>query len=110
MIRNQNMHVTISAVRGLVLKNGPIRIVLLFALVAAFGCAREEKIDEASITPATPPPAVAPTDTDIALTETTEVGEDRSINEGGVLTDPNYGGDAGTVTTGTSGTPPPQPR
>lgn len=42
------------------------------------------------ISPATPPPTATPTDTDVALTQTTEIGEERSPHEGGVLTDPNY--------------------
>lgn len=67
--------------------------------LALIGCGGEQNPEETTISPATPPPAAVPTDTDLALTQTTEVGEDRSPNEGGILTDPSYGGTATTTDT-----------
>ena len=71
---------------------------VVLALVAG-GCNPAEDEAETTISPATPPPVTTPTDTDAALTQTTEVGEDRSPNEGGVLTDTAYGGTPTTTST-----------
>lgn len=81
-------------------------------IVVALACSPGEDDDD-TITAATPPPATTPTDTDLALTQTTEVGEERSPNEGGVLTDPAYQGEVtdttATETGRTSTAEPPRP-
>lgn len=67
---------------------------------------------DATISPATPPPTTTPTDTDPALTQTVEIGEERSPAEGGVLTDPEYAGSelaTEETTTNTATAPPSAP-
>lgn len=65
---------------------------LLFLLVATLvlGCAEpaEHEVVTETIQPASPPP-VAPGDDASVLTQTTEIGDERSPNEGGILTNPN---------------------
>lgn len=85
-----------------------IRIHFLVILVLAFpsmSCLREREAREetATISPAEPTQSPNTADTDTALTETMEIGEDRSPNEGGVLTDdtptkPSKGSGATTTT------------
>ncbi len=62
-------------------------ILLSLTLTIASAC-RGEKVssseDDQRISPATPAGA---TDNDVAATQTTEIGDERSPNEGGVLTD-----------------------
>lgn len=58
------------------------------------GCGENEDPVTAEVEagrPATPPPA-NPDETDTALTQTVEIGEERSPQEGGILTDPRHGG------------------
>jgi len=71
----------------------------------AMSCQRETRAGEesATISPAEPEESPNTADTDTALTETMEIGEDRSPNEGGVLTDdtptqPSKGSGATTTT------------
>lgn len=63
---------------------------MLVLLVAIAGCRRngDGRGDQATDTIAPATPAVAQ-DSDTAMTQTVEIGEERSPNEGGVLTDPN---------------------
>lgn len=72
-------------------------VVVVISMVAA-GCGqkRADAGDQATdtIAPATP---AASADTDTAMTQTTEIGDERSPNEGGVLTDSNA--PEGTTTT-----------
>lgn len=63
-------------------------ILLLVALLSACRGEDSRKTETATIAPATPPPS--PTDTDSVQTQTVEIGEQRSPNEGGVLTDEDY--------------------
>ncbi|HUO84805.1 MAG TPA: hypothetical protein VM534_06785 [Thermoanaerobaculia bacterium] len=69
-----------------------IAILLILSLPFAAGCGESEEVAETpiettTIRPATPPEA----DTDdVVLTQTTEIGEERSPNEGGVLTDEDH--------------------
>ena len=73
---------------------------------ACRGANRAEADQTGTIAPAKPPQ----TSTDEAiLTQTTEVGEERSPNEGGVLTDSNEAGSASTSTPPAPGTVPPIP-
>lgn len=68
-----------------------VSALLLGAALAMAGCGPGDGRETATATmaPATPPPA---TDTDPVPTQTVEIGEERSPNEGGVLTDPDRGG------------------
>lgn len=85
-----------------------IRIHLLLILLLALpsmSCQRERQAREetATISPAEPTQSPNTADTETALTETVEIGEDRSPNEGGVLTDdtptkPSKGSGATTTT------------
>ena len=91
------------------------RIILTMILTVALasGCVgRDEGVVTEQISPATPP--AAESGEDAVITQTTEIGDDRSPNEGGVLAEP--GGDTEglepaptTTTTTTAGSPPPQP-
>lgn len=99
---------------------------LLLLLPLASGCNRggEAQADTQRVDrPATPPPA-SPAETDTALTQTVEIGENRSENEGGVLTKgtvPENGNTSDATATATptataaapapstAGTPPPAP-
>jgi hypothetical protein len=75
---------------------------MLFALMG--GCQRggdTHKTETATIAPATPPPT--PADTEAVQTQTVEIGEQRSPNEGGVLTDEEHAPTT-TETTGTTST------
>jgi hypothetical protein len=77
------------------------------AMLVACSPAGEEEIRTETIEPAIPPPS-APSD-DPGLTQTTEIGEDRSPHEGGVLVGPE--GEMEPPPTTTTGSPPPrQPR
>lgn len=81
---------------------------LVCAVLASAGCVPAGERDTtatATIAPATPPPA---TDTDPVPTQTVEIGEERSPNEGGVLTDPETGGAYPTETTATTTAPTPK--
>lgn len=82
-----------------------VSALLVCAALAFAGCAPAGERDTtaaATIAPATPPLA---TDTDPVPTQTVEIGEDRSPNEGGVLTDPETGGAYPTETTATTTAP-----
>ena len=63
--------------------------IAVVVLLSATACHRvESRVSETeSVAPATPPPG-NPDETDTALTQTVEIGEERSPNEGGVLTNP----------------------
>lgn len=68
------------------------KVVSIFAVIALSflaGCGENETSVETEVEagrPATPPPSNDETDT--ALTQTVEIGDERSPQEGGVLTDP----------------------
>ncbi|MHB0969486.1 MAG: hypothetical protein ACYC7A_09260 [Thermoanaerobaculia bacterium] len=74
-----------------------VSALLLSAALIMTACAPGGERETATVTmaPATPPPA---TDTDPVPTQTVEIGEERSPNEGGVLTDPDGGGVDSTET------------
>lgn len=62
-------------------------LILLLLVPVAFGCQPAEQAARTdTIAPAEPPSGSATEDSTV-LTQTTEVGEDRSPNEGGVLAD-----------------------
>ena len=90
----------------------PLLLLLLLAL-PSLSCRRQEVREEtATISPAEPAQSPNTADTDTALSETVEIGEDRSPNEGGVLTDdtptkPSKGSGA-TTTTNPNAPPPPE--
>ncbi|MGA7613631.1 MAG: hypothetical protein WBX15_00490 [Thermoanaerobaculia bacterium] len=67
-----------------------VAALVLVALPLA-GCANRQKrgIPTETIRAATPDAGTDTTDTDTALTQTVEIGDERSPNDGGVLTDPN---------------------
>jgi hypothetical protein len=78
-----------------------VSALLLIAALALAGCGPGDGRETATVTmaPATPPQA---TDTDPVPTQTIEIGEERSPNEGGVLTDPDSGGVDATETVQTT--------
>jgi hypothetical protein len=92
---------------------------LFILALAPLGCTREggAAAEEGTLRPETPP--TAPADADSVPTQTIEIGEERSPNEGGVLTDPDQNAEPTTTTTAatpttttptsTAGTPPPNP-
>jgi hypothetical protein len=63
-----------------------VMLVALLGTAAISGCApREETVEtDGTIRPAEPPPTFD-TDTDLALTQTVEVGEERAMDDGEVL-------------------------
>jgi hypothetical protein len=106
------------------LKRTSVVLATIFILaIAALGCTREggAAAEEGTLRPETPP--TAPADADSVPTQTIEIGEERSPNEGGVLTDPDQNAEPTTTTTAastaatpttttptsTAGTPPPNP-
>jgi hypothetical protein len=60
------------------------------ATLVAGACYHREKtvtaVQSSTIAPATPPPT-SPSDSDTSMTQTTEIGGERSPSEGGVLTE-----------------------
>lgn len=94
-----------------------IRIHFLLIVILALpsiACNREQHEGEetSTISPAEPTQSPNTADTETALSETVEIGEDRSPNEGGVLTDdtptkPSKG--SGATTTTNPVTPPRTP-
>ncbi len=71
--------------------------------------ATERSVPTETIAPATPPAAGATgTESDTVLTQTVEIGEERSVSEGGGLTDPATA--ANTTAAGTAATGAPAPR
>lgn len=83
-----------------------IFLVIAAAALGACSPASEEGIPTETIEPAAPPPG-APSD-DPGLTQTTEIGEERSPHEGGVLAGPGGEGvELEPPTTTTTGSPPP---
>lgn len=84
-----------------------IAAILLVAAAMLAGCGRGDRETRTeTIAPAVPPPA-APSD-DPGLTQTTEIGEERSPNEGGVLAGPGGEGVELEPPVTTTGSPPPQ--
>jgi hypothetical protein len=78
------------------------------AALAACSPASEDETRTETIEPAVPAPGV-PSD-DPGLTQTTEIGEERSPNEGGVLAGPGVEGvERKPPTPTTTGSPPPRP-
>ena len=80
-----------------------IVLILLLSAVVLAGCEGERtaEVPVETIKPATPPPTEADEDS-VVITQTTEIGEERSPNEGGYV---NQSGAPAATTTG--GTPPP---
>lgn len=77
----------------------PGLLILILLLPLAAGCGVDEQAARTeTIAPAEPPSGSATEDSTV-LTQTTEVGEDRSPNEGGVLADQS---DAPATATDTS--------
>ncbi|HVR42380.1 MAG TPA: hypothetical protein VMS56_02945 [Thermoanaerobaculia bacterium] len=83
-------------------------LLLVISMALPMGCAgdSEQETRTETIEPALPPAAEAGEDGTI-MTQTTEVGEERSPNEGGILTSPS-GVERQPPTTATSGSPPPR--
>lgn len=83
-----------------------IHFLLIFMLgLPSISCQREREAGEvsATISPAEPTQSPNTADTETALSQTVEIGEERSPNEGGVLTDdtptqPSKGSGATTTT------------
>lgn len=64
------------------------RVILLLILLTAISCNRgEEAANDDTIAPATPPVSTGTGDEDTVITQTVEIGEERSPNEGGALID-----------------------
>lgn len=83
-----------------------IAAILLVAAAALVACSPGDgETRTETIAPAVPPPS-APSD-DPGLTQTTEIGEERSPNEGGVLAGSEEGGAELEPPTTTTGSPPP---
>jgi hypothetical protein len=87
---------------------------ILFAAIALTGCPRREQKQEAApatqtIAPAAARPDTAGTD---AMTQTVEVDDSRSEEDGGVITNPNSTAKTGAASSTTTGTTskPPQPK
>ena len=76
--------------KGTHLTTNTIRLALILSAALAFtGCGRTETTTESVQTATIAPANVPSSDTDAQLptTQTTEIGEDRSPNEGGILND-----------------------
>lgn len=91
---------------------------LLLAIALLAGCAEpaEREVVTETIQPANPPPG-DPGEDAAVLTQTTEIGDERSPNEGGILTNPTgaeFGGlppvTRGSPTPATATQPPPSPQ
>ena len=83
-----------------------ILLVTAAAVLGACSPASEEGIPTETIEPAVPAPSA--TNDDPGLTQTTEIGEERSPHEGGVLVGPGGEGvELEPPTTTTTGSPPP---
>jgi hypothetical protein len=70
--------------------------------VALSGCRREKAGDAehtGTMAPVTPPPTATASDTDAPATQTMEIGDDRSSNEGGALATEERSSTATTATT-----------
>ncbi|HUP65505.1 MAG TPA: hypothetical protein VM557_09505 [Thermoanaerobaculia bacterium] len=86
---------------------------MILTVALAAGCVgRDEGVVTEQISPATPP--AAESGDDAVMTQTTEIGDERSPNEGGVLADPGASTEGlqpapTRTTTTTAGSPPPQP-
>lgn len=82
-----------------------IRAILsILITAAALGCARERDVHQTIQTETIAPAPAQPGEggTEEAMTQTVDIEDSRSENEGGVITSPNP-----PVRTGTYGTPPP---
>ena len=91
--------------RQLVNKMKVLYLLILILALPSVSCNREEREakETYTISPAEPTQSPNSADTETALTETVEIGEERSPNEGGVLTDdtptkPSKGSGATTTT------------
>jgi hypothetical protein len=92
-------------------RNVIVPILILVGLNSLAGCQSRESAatsETATISPATPPQS---TDAETPVTQTVEIGEERSPNEGGILTDPDLQGSTAAPATSPSPSPPnPTPR
>lgn len=94
-------------------------LLLLLAIVLIIpGCAEptEQEVVTETIQPASPPPG-DPGEDAVVLTQTTEIGDERSPNEGGILTNPSgaeFNGPQpvtrGSAPPASATQPPPSPR
>jgi hypothetical protein len=86
-------------------RNVIVSILILVGLSGLASCQSRENAatsETATISPATPPQS---TDAETPVTQTVEIGEERSPNEGGILTDPDLQGSPAVPATSPSPSP-----